>query len=74
MMPLPDEPTDLSPEQRCREIAALLARGVLRLLDTRQIAPESAPSESAAEAPEPLHKDLEMSETSSVDGTTGSRK
>ena len=62
MLPSSDEPTELTPEERRREIAALLARGVLRHLHTRQLAPESAASESTAEAPERLHKDLDGSE------------
>ena len=74
MVHSPDESADLTPEERRREIAAILARGVLRLLQTRQVPPESVASESAEEALEPLHKDVEMSEASSVDGTTGSRK
>ena len=62
MTPSFDEPTDLSPEERRREIAALLARGVLRHLRTRQLVPESAAPEPIAEAPERLDKDLDGSE------------
>ena len=61
MMPSFDEPTELTPEERRREIAALLARGVLRHLRTRQLALESAAPESTAEAPERSHKDLDGS-------------
>lgn len=31
MMPSPDDPSNLAPDQRPREIAPLLARGILRL-------------------------------------------
>jgi hypothetical protein len=65
-----DDPADLTPEERRREIAVILARGVLRLLRTRHLATQPEPT---AEAPEPLDKDLEMSETSRVHVTTGSR-
>jgi hypothetical protein len=37
----PDESTDLSRDQRCRDIAAILARGIFRLHKIRQVPPES---------------------------------
>ena len=37
---LPDDPIHLTPEQRRREIAAILARGILRLRPTRQLSPQ----------------------------------
>jgi hypothetical protein len=49
------DPDDLSPDQRRREIAAILAEGILRLRCVREVAPESADSpcpDAASEAPE----------------------
>ena len=51
----PDDPTNLTPDQRRREVAAILARGVLRL-HCIQVAPERA-----ADAPEPAESRLEVS-------------
>ncbi len=73
MLPLSDEPTELTPEERRREIAALLARGGLRLFQAPSPAPEPGAPKSAAGASEPLHKELEISEASSVHVTSGSR-
>jgi len=45
-MPYPLDPTDrLTPDERRREIASILARGVLRLHRTRQLTPASAASD-----------------------------
>jgi hypothetical protein len=72
MSPLPDPCTDLSPEERRHEVAALLAQGLLRLSQPRQLATETIVAESLSQAPVPLNKRLEISETRSVHVTSGS--
>lgn len=71
MLHSPDDPADLTSDQRRREIAAILARGILRLHQTRQLAPESAASEPADHSPEAPQKDLEVSDTSRPHVTGG---
>ena len=66
-----DDPADLSPDERRREVAVILARGILRLHPTHQAAPESAVSEDAQHAPEDRQKDLEVSGPSRPHVTTG---
>jgi hypothetical protein len=56
----PDDPAHLTPDQRRHEIAAILARGVLRLHSMRQTRPASG---LADEAPEPADSSLEVSRT-----------
>ena len=51
------DPDDLTPDQRRREIAAILAEGILRLRCTRQVAPESADSACPDDATEALEKE-----------------
>lgn len=71
MMHSLDDPTDLTPDQRRREIAAILARGVLRLHGTRQVAPESAESGSCDDAAVPSRKRLDVCGTSRPHVTGG---
>jgi hypothetical protein len=52
----PDDPTDLTPDQRRREVAGILARGVLRLHGMHSIDPEVA-----CDAPESAESSLELS-------------
>lgn len=52
----PDDPACLTPDQRRREVAAILAKGLLRL---PQFPPESA--ESDASASDSTQKGLELS-------------
>jgi hypothetical protein len=68
---LPEDPGRLSPAQRRREIAALLARGTLRLQSVARVARDSAPSVAAEHAPEPALKALEVSGTSRPHVTDG---
>lgn len=69
---MPTDPAHLTPEQRRREIAAILAKGVLRLRSVAQIRPGSAPeSRSPKKGTETLRKALELSATSSPHATTG---
>ena len=50
-----DDPDNLTPDQRRREVAAILARGVLRLrskhLDPRPVGAAPEPGESSLEVP-----------------------
>lgn len=39
-----DDPAEMTPSQRRREIAAILAKGVLRLRQCRESLPDSQPS------------------------------
>jgi hypothetical protein len=71
MLHSPNDPADLTPEQRRREIAVILARGILRLQSTRQLAQESAPCGPPDDAPDPLQKGLEVSATSRPHVTGG---
>lgn len=59
-MPCPPEDPHLTPEARRREVAAIFARGVLRL---RHLAPN--------DAPDPPQKPLELSATSRPHVTRG---
>jgi len=51
----------LTPDQRRREIAAILARGILRLHSAGQPASEPAAADCPDDAPDPLQKGLELS-------------
>ena len=66
-----DDPANLSPDQRRREVAAILARGILRLHPAGQVASESAAPEAADHPLEPPQKDLEVSRTSRPHVTGG---
>lgn len=69
---MPNDPNHLTPEQRRREIAAILAKGVLRLRSAAQISPSSAPeSRTAEKGAETLQNALELSATLSPHATTG---
>jgi hypothetical protein len=59
-----EDPANLTPDQRRREIAAILARGILRLHSIRPLAPESATSGPCEDAPEIAENGLEVSATS----------
>jgi hypothetical protein len=67
----PDDSTSLTPDQRRREIAAVLARGVLRLHGMHQPAPESAPLEPPEHSPESAQNGLEVSAPSRPHVTCG---
>ena len=61
-MPCPLDPTDrLTPQERRREIASILARGILRLHQARALTAASTPSEHAKHGPNVPDKDLEVS-------------
>ena len=66
-------PTDatLTPEDRLREVAAILAEGYLRLTKGRRNAPQGPPSDDATTAensPETLRNPLELSAPPRPDG------
>ena len=48
-----DDPAAMTPSQRRREIAVILARGVLRLRQCRENTHDSRPSRTARKASEP---------------------
>ena len=50
----PDDPSVLSPDERRQAIAAILARGVLRLLDQPSSTRISDPAESGESSENPL--------------------
>jgi hypothetical protein len=70
-MPLPPDDPQLTPDQRRREIAAILARGILRLHTAGPTASETAESDRSDDAPEPLEKGLELSAPSRLHVTRG---
>ena len=47
-----NDPATMFPSQRRREVAAILARGVLRLRQCREDPPDSQPSRTPEKAPE----------------------
>jgi len=66
-----DDPADLPPAQRRHEIAAILARGVLRLRSCAKTSPASGESRMAEKAPESGRDCLEGGATSSPHGPAG---
>ena len=71
MMHSLDDSTELTPDQRRREIASILARGILRLRFMRRVAPESTESGSSDDAAEPPQKGLDVRATSRPHVTRG---
>ena len=61
------DPAELTPDERLRELGALLAAGVLRMRQRRVLASESLQQEPPETAP----KVLELSGTSRLSVTTG---
>ena len=66
----PDDP-HMTPAQRRREIATILARGILRLHTAGQPASESAVSDRPYDAQDGLQKALEVFATSRLHVTRG---
>ena len=61
-MPYPLDDSDrLTPEERRREIASILARGILRLHQAHTLAAASAPLDDVEHGPDLPDKDLEVS-------------
>jgi hypothetical protein len=70
-MPHSPDNFHLAPDQRRREIAAILARGILRLHSAVQPASESIEFNRPDDAPEPFQKGLELSAPSRLHVTHG---
>ena len=67
-----DSPAHLTPDERRRQVAAILARGVLRLCSSVQLPPESADSAPAASnSSKSRQKALEVSAPPSPHATRG---
>ena len=66
-----DDPTDLSADQCRREVARILARGVLRLCETLHNTRETACSEPSDCEPNPPDKGLDVSATTRPHGSDG---
>jgi len=66
-----DDPADMTPSQRRREIAAILARGVLRLRQCAQSSPNSGESRTPEKASEFSRNSLERVATSSPPVSAG---
>ena len=66
-----DDPADLTPDQCRREVARILARGVLRLCDKLHSTLETACSEPSDGGPISPDKDLDVSATTDPHGTNG---
>ena len=63
-MPNPSDDLRLSPEERRREIAVILARGILRLGNSRPVTSDSSESGLPAEGLESQQNGLELPATS----------
>ena len=63
-MTYPSDDSRLTPEQRRREVASILARGILRLRAMARTGPDSGDSDATEHAPQPAQKALEVSATS----------
>ena len=72
---LPDSPdlniSHLAADERRREIASLLAAGVLRLLTRPQALPEAHVGGSVDNTPEPASSDLDVSTAQRTHGLSG---
>ncbi len=66
-----EAPAKLSPDERRREVAAILAKGILRLHPNCAVPAESEASDAANHAPVGRQKDLEVSGASRPHVTTG---
>ena len=66
-----DDPAALTAEARRREIASLLARGVLRLQAPREITPEATESDLTEETPQYAEIGLELCATTRPPVTRG---
>jgi hypothetical protein len=66
----PAHSADLTPEQRFRELACILATGLARLLSRPRHAADSGPGSAPAESPEFLSSALELPGHKSVTVST----
>ena len=68
----PYDPAHLTPDERRRQVATILARGVLRLRSSAQLGPDPAESEPCADnSSDPRKKALAVSTTFCPDATRG---
>jgi hypothetical protein len=58
--PPPLDPTSLTPDERLRELAALLARGLLRLHERRLLPGADGPTSPPEKPPESVSNCLEL--------------
>ena len=70
-MPNPSDDLRLSPDERRRQIAAILARGILRLGNLREFSPETTESRLTEEASKTDQNGLELPATSRPPVTPG---
>jgi hypothetical protein len=69
---MPNDPVLLSPDQRMREVAAIMAQGVLRLGNLATLSPDPATEcQNSAKSAETLKDCLDVSPTSSPHSLTG---
>ena len=66
-----DDPACLTPDERRRQVAAILARGILRLRGLPPLPPDSAPPGDPHEPPDSCQKALEWSAASSPHAPRG---
>ncbi len=66
-----DDPAAMTPDQRRREIAAILARGVLRLFTRTRSIPAAGESSAPQDSSEFFENCLDSSTTSSPHGVAG---
>ena len=71
MRHVPDDPADLTPAERRREIAAILARGILRLRRCSEASPASGESRTPEKGSESGRNCLERLATSSPPVSAG---
>lgn len=69
--PEADGPAHLTPDERRRQVAAILARGVLRLRSSGHLPPHSAESTPADNSSKSRQKALEVSAPPSPHATRG---
>lgn len=68
----PDSPAHLTPEERRRQVAAILAKGVLRLCSSAQLGQDSAESADTSDiSSESCPKALELFAPTSPHATRG---
>jgi hypothetical protein len=69
-LPLFTDPTEATPEERTRAVAAILAAGLLRFR-TPLVTPASSPTPSPQKSPESLANELALRAETSVTVTPG---
>jgi hypothetical protein len=72
-VPTPDRPVPLTPEQRFRELAALLAKGLTRALRQSNGAAEAGPQRAPEKSLDSGEVSLELARGTVLSGLTGKR-